>query len=157
MAIDSTNQAWVVISNVEKLLETEFGDGVIVYISEKREVQNKRSIRLTNLPKEFISRIASMVTNRHNILISVEYPIGSNQRLSTEKALQIVERIERLLTNNCALTIDSTYIWHDGSSEIDYEPDEEFGEEEIEVETRPEIVELQNIVWSVTVSEALPA
>lgn len=158
MVIDSTNQSWLVLRGVETLLETEFDGDTLVYISDEPMTQKRRAFRLNSAPGEQISRIASLTTDRHNIEINLEFPVGSNKRIVKQKAHKLFERAKRVLVNNCAYRPDNAYRWHGGLVEgINYDPDrEEVGDED---ETNPaeDIVVAFQMIWGVTVSEGLPA
>ena len=157
MTVTFTNQGWLVLTGVEKLLEDEFGGGATVYFSDIFIDQNRRAIRLDLLPSEQLSRIAGLTTDRYNVEVNLEYPVSASKRKSLEKAVQMLERIKRVLINNCAYAPSTTYRWHDGLVEaIDHDPERETDDEGDLIPPK-KVVDLKQLVWGVTVSEGVAA
>jgi len=156
MPIASTNQNWRIVTDVETLLEAEFGGDSVVYISDKYLGQKVQAIRLSEPTSDQLSRIAPMVTNRYAMTLMLEFPIGSNRRKSMELANDMFERIKRLLVNNCAYSPSAVYHWHDGAVEgTDNEPERDTDDDGQVIP--PETVIMKELIWAVTVSEVLPA
>ena len=153
--ITSTNQVWKIVTDVETLLEAEFSKNAVVYISDEYMGQRIEAIRLGEPDSEQLSRIAPMVTNRYAMTITMEYPVGTNRRKSKELSIDMFERIKRLLVNNCAYTPSGVYHWHDGAIEgTDNDPEREADDEGNSIPPKTTI--MKELIWAVTVSEALP-
>ncbi len=154
MASTFVNIAYeTVLKGVEKLLETEFKNEAIVYLSPVYEDNPSRvSIRLWLNPLTHITRFAGNagVSKRYPVEVMLYVPVGQRSKRKDQKHFtDLTERNQRVLENNADYKVSTNYQWHDGVAELtDFNPSRN-----ADFDPEPKVMNMALVNYEVTVTE----
>lgn len=152
MAITYENLAYDrVLKGVETILEAEFTNEVIVYLSDVyEEMPGRRSIRLWNLDSEEINPRTSSIVDLYPVEISCYVPISQRaRRVVNDEMAELTAKIRRLLLNNRQYSPSGTYQWHDGQIDTTPKPNRE------DDEPGADVMSMSRLIYNVTVEEVI--